>query len=189
MALVLDRDKVGITANVASSTDCDSNLSWILPVVGDMFIHKVDGVIDATLKSKVADSLANFKDALLFKPDQNWLVGLNQLVPVDKIVNLPGGGNFPIGQYVRNNTQYLIGNSQITLRLGDWLPPFQSDPSTNGKVDVSAPQNYSSEVLSLTLTSPASSFSIKVNEVANVGWKWDGTLCGSRNSRMTCVEP
>ncbi|WP_146056720.1 hypothetical protein [Chromobacterium alticapitis] len=180
----LDHDKVGITANVNSSTDCDSNLSWILPIAGDWLIRKGESIADTELKNKVSESLANFKDALLFKPDQNWQIGLSRLVPSDKAIRLPNGSNFPIGQYIQNNLAYLISNSQLTLRLGNFAPLISSDPNANG----GDPISYNSNVFNLLLTSPAASFSIQVNETKNVAWRWNGSFCG-KNVHVNCSQP
>ncbi|MEN3811300.1 hypothetical protein ABH309_13595 [Chromobacterium piscinae] len=174
--------KAGMTATTSSSTDCDSNLSWILPVVGDVLISKAEGKIDSAIQSGVQASLAQVKDALLYKPGQNLLSGLNKLVPADKVVSLPDGRTFPVGRYVQDNFRYLLGNSQITLRLGNYLQvqPVNQDPGMYS--------NAASELLSLNLSSPAFALGLKVNEEQALSWSWN-SQCDPRHPETVCQEP
>ncbi len=160
-------DKTGMTATSSSSTDCDSNLSWILPVLGDALISKAEGKIDSTVQSSVQAALAKVKDTLLYKPDQNLLIGLNRLVPPGKVVALPGGGSFPLGQYIQNNIAYLLANSQLSIQLGSPIAlktvAGTSEPMTT---------SFSSDLATISLSSPAMAFSIKLAETAEVNWLW-----------------
>ncbi|MGC0153946.1 hypothetical protein ACPRNU_15900 [Chromobacterium vaccinii] len=159
--------KTGMTATTNSSTDCDSNLSWILPVVGDMLIGKAEGKIDGTIQQSLQAGLAQVKDALLYKPDQNMLKGLGRLVPPGKVVALPGGGSFPLGQYIQDNFAYLLGNSQLSIQLGSPIAlrvmPGTSEPRSS---------DFSSDVVTISLSSPAMAFSVKLSERIGVDWQW-----------------
>ncbi|WP_199406716.1 hypothetical protein [Chromobacterium sp. ATCC 53434] len=167
-------DKTGVTATTSSSTDCDSNLSWILPGVGDVLIGKAQDKINGLLLSNVQAQLAKVKDTLLYRPDQNMLNGLSRLVPPGKVVTLPGGGAFPLGQYLQNNLAYLLGNSQLSIQLGNLIAPgrYMGD----GRPSVTS---ASADVVAITLSSPAMSFSVKVSE--NIGLTW-----GCVPIHMTC---
>ena len=163
---VMQDDKTGMTATTNSSTDCDSNLSWIMPVIGDVLIDKAEGKIDGAFQKSLQAGLAQFKDALLYKPDQNLLNGLSRLVPPGKTVALPGGGAFPLGQYIQNNSAYLLGNSQLSIQLGGPValrPVLGVKPSTS---------SFTSDMVTIALSSPALAFTVKLSEQVGVNWQW-----------------
>ncbi|HLO95079.1 MAG TPA: hypothetical protein VK195_12255 [Burkholderiaceae bacterium] len=170
-------DKVGATADVSSSTDCDSNLSWMLPFVGDFIVGQVASRMDAGFVSSVQSSLGGVKNDLLFDRNANFLSGLNKLVPLDKVITLPNGSTFPLGQYIQNNLPYLIGNSQLTLKLGQGVqvrPKFGGEPTTTTETGT---------VLDLSLSSPAFSFGVSMVEQAQVRWTW---VCSWQNPSRQC---
>jgi hypothetical protein len=170
-------DKVGVNANPSSSTDCDSNISWILPVVGNYLINQVTSRLDQGVVNGINASTAQLKDKLLFGREQNFISGLNKLVSIDKVIQLPSGGSFPIGQYLQNNLTYLIGNSQMNIRLDKprtLLPTISGEPRNTVE---------KSTIFELALTSPAFSFGVKLNEEANVRWDW---VCSYRDPRKQC---
>lgn len=177
----LPSDKVGATANVGSSTDCDSNLSWMLPILGDIIINKAEGKIDQGVLNGLSGSLSTVKDALFFGRDQNYLTGLNRLIPADKVVALPNGQVFPIGQYVNNNLAYLIANSQIGLQLG-------KGAVVKGVYGTNEPtyDTISGSVLTLQLTVPGVSFTVNLTEKVNVEWQWK---CSLRDPSKVCQIP
>lgn len=172
-------DKVGMTADLSSSTDCDSNLSWILPVIGDFIINKAEGKIDSGVLNGLKGSLAQLKDKLFFERDQNYLVGLNRLIPADKTITLPSGEVFPIGQYVQNNLLYLLANSQITIQLG-------KGASVGTVKGLSEPMynEVKGNVLNISITSPYIAFTANLSEEINVFWKWN-PHCGN----LICQQP
>lgn len=170
-------DKTGVTADVSSSTDCDSNLSWILPFVGDYIIGQIASRKDAALVSSIQASLGGLKDDLLFDRNANYLSGLNKLVPADKVITLPNGSSFALGQYIQNNLPYLIGNSQLTLKLGQGVqvrPKFGGEPTTTTETGT---------ILDLSLSSPAFSFGVGMVEQAQVRWSW---VCSWQNPSKQC---
>ncbi|HLO92875.1 MAG TPA: hypothetical protein VK195_01030 [Burkholderiaceae bacterium] len=177
----LPSDKIGVTANVGSSTDCDSNLSWILPILGDILINQAEGKIDQGVLNGVKGSLASVKDNLFFGRDQNYLTGLNKLIPADKVVTLPNGQTFPIGQYVNNNLAYLISNSQVSVQLG-------KGAVVKGVYGTSEPMSdvISGNVITLTLSVPGVSFSVNLAEKVNVQWQWK---CSLRDPSRSCPIP
>ncbi|CDG83913.1 hypothetical protein [Janthinobacterium agaricidamnosum] len=174
-------DQVGMTGNPTSSTDCDSNLSWILPVVGSWIINKAEGAIDSRIADGVKGAMNGVKDKLLFGRDQNWLVGLNRLVPPGKTVTLPDGRTFPIGQYINDNLQYLIANSRMDIQLGTGL-------DIKGVRGISEPQqeNYAANLVTISINSPALAFSVQLREEARVQWKWQ---CQIGNPSKICPIP
>lgn len=170
-------DKVGINADVSSNTECDSNLSWILPFVGDFIIGHITSRLDAGLVDGIKSSMNQIKDKLLFNREQNFISGLNKLVPADKVITLPDGRTFAIGQYLQNNIAYLVGNSQLSIRLGQGV---QASPQIGG-----APQTTTEtgEVIDLSLNSPAFAFRVNMIERAQVKWSW---VCSYQNPTKQC---
>lgn len=177
----IQSDKIGLQATPSSSTDCDSNLSWILPFVGDYIINRVTATLDRGIVDGITSSVATIKDQLFYGRDQNFLVGLNKLIPGDKVVSLPGGGSFPIGQYVQNNLAYLLSNSQMTLKLGKGAVVAPVYGTGEPFYNVIA-----GDVLSLSLSSPAISFGVKLSETSNVTWNWK---CSIRDPSRVCPIP
>ncbi len=170
-------DKVGATADVSSNTECDSNLSWILPFVGDFIVGQITSRMDSRIVSGIQTSLGQVKDKLLFDRGANFISGLNKLVPADKVIPLPNGSSFALGQYLQNNLAYLIGNSQLTLKLGQGVqtrPRFGGEPGTSTETG---------HVLDLSLSSPAFSFGVGLVEQAQVKWNW---VCSWQNPSRQC---
>lgn len=170
----------GVSATVTSSTDCDSNLSWILPVVGDYIITKIEGKIDTSIAAGLNNAVSQVKDSLFFAKDQNLLAGLNHLVPADKVVPLPNGSTFAIGQYVRNNLNYLT-SAQATIKLGKGAP-------LTGVVGPTQPDsNYvSGDIMNLNITTPSVSFGVRLSESDYVNWSW---RCSLREPSKQCNIP
>ncbi len=170
-------DTVGASAEVSSNTECDSNLSWVLPFVGDYIIGRITSQLDAGFAAGIRGSLAKVKDDLLFNRDANYLSGLNRLVPADKVVTLPNGSSFALGQYLQSNLAYLIGNSQLTLKLGKGV---QVKPQYGGAENTTI---ETGNVLDLNLSSPAFSFGVGLVEQAEVEWYW---VCSWTNRAKQC---
>ncbi|WP_269632022.1 hypothetical protein [Pelomonas sp. BJYL3] len=177
----LPSDKIGVTANVGSSTDCDSNLSWMLPILGNIIINKAEGKIDQGVLDGVKGSLGMVKDGLFFGRDQNYLTGLNKLIPADKVVTLPNGQTFPIGQYVNNNLAYLIANSQVSVQLG-------KGAVVQGVYGTGEPTSdiISGNVITLNLSAPGMNFTVNLTERLNVMWQWK---CSLRDPTKSCPIP
>jgi len=178
---VLASNQVGMSANVNSSTDCDSNLSWILPVVGSWLINKGENIADTRIGDGIKGAMNGVKDKLFFNRDQNWLVGLNRLVPPGKTVTLPNGSVFPIGQYINDNLSYLIANSQMDIQFG-------KAATIKGVYGTAEPNknNYVSNLVTVSVTSPALSFSIQLRDETEVDWRWK---CSLVNPNKTCSIP
>lgn len=176
-------DQVGITGNAASSTDCDSNLSWILPFFGDKIINVVENQLDAKVASGIRGSVAKVKDALFFARDQNWLVGLNKLVPAGKTIQLPDGTVFPIGQYVIDHLAGLVSNSQMSMQLGKGVVFGTGVGDNLPTTDV-----YNGDVINLTISGPDLTFTVALRQEIKVNWYWDGE-CATAHGSTTCVEP
>ncbi|MYM36329.1 hypothetical protein GTP44_06090 [Duganella sp. FT50W] len=171
---------VGITSTPSSSTDCDSNLSWILPVIGDLIVNKVNGKIDAKLLANLQQYTANTASKLYFGDDFNWLTGLNRIVPANAVVPLPNGGSFPLGQYVTDNITYLLANSQISLTIGrgaDFSPVLGTNEP---------PRTLAGDAITLTLATPAVTFSANLKESYQVRWQWK---CSVAKPSLNCADP
>lgn len=91
------------------------------------------------------------------------------------------GRTFNIGQIVANNLTYLLGNSQIDLQFGLGMNP-KTVPGT------SAPQitKFDENVVTLSITSPSISFSVRLSQQAYVDWKWK---CPANSPPGGCREP
>ncbi|MDC8756127.1 hypothetical protein [Janthinobacterium fluminis] len=174
-------ENVGLTANVDSATDCDSNLSWILPVIGNLIVKDVQGEINSEIREGVKAALAQVKDQLFFQRDANWLTGLNRLIPRGTAVTLPDGSTFPIGNYVQDNLQYLLSNSQMTVRLGRGA---QTRPHYGNGSPMH--NSFSGDIVAIDISSPGATFSVKLHEIAQVTWKWQ---CSINNPNRICQEP
>ncbi|PND36862.1 hypothetical protein C1O66_04460 [Paucibacter aquatile] len=166
-----------------SSTDCDSNLSWILPVVGNFIIRKVEGQIDQAVLQGLQGTLGQGNQALFYGRDNLQLTGLTRLISADRQVTLPNGQQFPIGQYVHNNLAYLLGNAQVTVQLGKGaiVPDTHWGGGEPGYYQVQG------DHLNLQISVPGLSFSVRLHEQVQLEWNWNGR-CGP-NSDMTCHIP
>lgn len=178
---VMQSDKIGLNATPSSSTSCDSNLSWIMPIVGDYIIDSVTDKIDAGIVSGINTSSATVKDALFFGRDQNYLTGLNKLIPRDKVLTLPDGRTFPIGQYVQDNMAYLIGNSQVTMKL-DRGPLVQAVYGLNEPMY----DSRTGDIAVFTVSTPAATFSVSLKETDTMTWRW---VCSLRDPSRVCQMP
>lgn len=173
-------NNTGLTADVSSSTDCDSNISWLLPIVFDFVVNKVTDKIDASIVAGINNGMSQVKDSLFFGRDQDFLAGLNRLVPEDKVVTLPNGSTFAIGQYVRNNLDYLNRNNvNIKLGKGAVVQPVygQTEPRF---------YSFSGDVVTLTFNTPSISFGVKLSERDDVSWNWK---CSIRDPFRQCNIP
>lgn len=172
---------VGINSNVDSSTDCDSNLSWILPIVGNMLVDKKTGQLDSSLEEGVRGAMSEVKDKLLYVPDPAWSIGMLRLVPQTMQITTSDGRAFNIGQVIANNLPYLLGNSQIDVQFGLGI-------KTKTMPGTSVPQitKFDENVVTLSITSPSLSFSVRLSQEAYVDWKWK---CPPNAPNGGCREP
>lgn len=172
---------VGVTSNVDSSTDCDSNLEWMLPVVGNLLVNKVTGIIDSKLEDGVRTAMNSVKGKLLYVPDPAYGIGLLRLVPQTLQITTADGRTVNIGQIIANNMTYLLGNSQVDVQFGQGLNLLVV-PGT------SQPRNsvFDENVVTLTVTSPSLTFAVKLSQHAIVDWQW---RCVPKTPGGFCPEP
>ncbi|OWQ84447.1 hypothetical protein CDN99_24470 [Roseateles aquatilis] len=173
---------VGMTTTSNSSTWCDSNLSWLLPVVGDLIADKITGKIDAKIEAGIATSVSKLDSALfVVASGNNFRSGLHQLVPRESVVRLPNGQDFRIGDYVWNNFDYIVANSQMTLKLGQAAPVdvVRGMQLPYGNVVTGIP-------LRMDVNVPGLSFSIELKDEAWVDWRW---VCNVTRPGEGCEEP
>lgn len=164
-----------------SSTECDSNISWILPVFGNMLIDSFTGKLDKSVAAATQATAATLTDSLFYFKDANLLNGLQRLIPVSQTVNMTNGQVFPIGQYVHANMPYLLANATITATLGK---PVQVSPAYGLNEPVNSV--YSSDALRLTVSSPAITFSMTLSDTTVVYWDW---RCSLANPSRVCQQP
>lgn len=181
---IMQDDKLGISADPTSQTDCDTNLSWILPFAADYIVGKLTDKIDSSILANIKGSIGSVKDVLFYERDSNYLVGLNKLIPASATITRPDGTTFPIGQYVQNNLSYLLANSQVTMKIGRGANPpeivyGQTFPSTSSFTDT---------VLDLQMATPVGTISLTMTELVTVQWQWQST-CLAEDPHLICYEP
>lgn len=165
-------ESVGFNGQPNVDTNCNSFLSWLLPGIGSYLTNRVEGLADRALLDGIKSAMNTVKDKLLLSPDQNFLRGLNALIPVDKTIPLPNGSVLPIGQYVHDNVAYLAARSTLTMQLSRGLTSLS--PPWYGYVGTA---EDSVDVLYLSLDSPVVSFDLMLAEKATVSWE------------QTCLHP
>ncbi|ANH67662.1 hypothetical protein [Mitsuaria sp. 7] len=173
---------VGMTTTPNSSTWCDTNLSWLLPVVGDIIANKITGMVDAKIESGLANAVNGLDSGLfIVAAGNNFRSGLHNMVPQSTVVRLPNGQDFRIGDYVWNNYNYIVANSQMTLKLGQYAPvkEVRGMQLPYGNVLVGVP-------LRLDVVLPDLSFSIELRDEAWVDWRW---VCNVTRPSEFCEEP
>jgi hypothetical protein len=173
---------VGMTTTPNSSTWCDTNLSWMLPVVGDIIANKITGMVDAKIEASIASTVSNLGSSLfIVSGGNNFRSGLQQLVPQSTVVRLPNGQDFRIGDYVWNNYEYIVANSQVTMKLGQYAPVdvVRGMQLPYGNVVTGTP-------LRLDIVTPGLSFSVELRDEAWVDWRW---VCNVTRPSEFCEEP
>ncbi|HYC42677.1 MAG TPA: hypothetical protein VEB70_06790 [Noviherbaspirillum sp.] len=177
----LPSDKIGVDAAPRSSTECDSNLGWMLPIVSNQIINKVEGRINEGVLAGITGGLGVIKSQLVFAPGQDYQSGLQRLIPADRVITLPNGQAFPIGLYVRDNIAYLSANGQMDIRLGKGV---RVEPVV-GTGEPSR-ETISGEVLDVTVSAPGMAFHANLKQVVRVGWRWQ---CSVRDPSRRCSQP
>lgn len=165
-------ESVGFNNQPSYQTDCNSILAWLMPGIGNFLIGQAEVLIDGKLRDGIKSITNTVKDNLLLNPDQNFLRGLNALIPADKTIPLPDGSVLPIGEYVQDNVAYLASNSTLTMQLSRGLTSLS--PPWYGYVGTA---EDSVDVLYLSLDSPVVSFDLVLAEKATVSWE------------QTCLHP
>lgn len=160
----LKSDSVRLNATPTSSSNCDSNLAWILPIFGDLVINKVEGILDAKALEGIGSALNKSRDYLYFLPETNWL---NVLVRPEHKITLPNGAVFPIGAEVHKYVPNIVSNSTLRVKFGNGA-------NVAGLYNTVSPgsSSMSGDVLTVVVTSPILPFSIVVREYADVDWSW-----------------
>ncbi|GAB2849030.1 hypothetical protein GCM10027277_16500 [Pseudoduganella ginsengisoli] len=177
---LIPSDKVGVTGTPSSSTDCDSNLTWVMPLLSNYLVNKLEGYADARLVSGIQSGMSSVTQKMFFQRDANWQVGLNRLIPADKVIVFADGSTFAIGQYVQNNLSYLISNGQITMKLGGGV-------NLSPVVGVNEPpRNLAGDALTITVSVPGLTFTANLREEVNVVWQWK---CSVQNPALNCADP
>lgn len=173
---------VGMTTIPSSSTWCDTNLSWLLPVVGDIITNRITGTVDAQVESGIANAVNGLSGELFIQaPGNNFRSGLQNMVPQSTVIRLSNGQDFRIGDYVWNNFNYIVANSQIRLKLGQYAPvtAVRGMQLPYGNVLVGVP-------LRLEVTLPDLRFSVELRDEAWVDWRW---VCNVTKPNEFCEEP
>jgi hypothetical protein len=116
-ASCLSDDSVGMTADVSSNANCSNSLQWV-PLLGLVINiwaeHEVSGLIDGAAR----DAIATMKDKLFFERDANAYAGLNRIVPADKVIPLPNGQSFAVGQWLHGQLAWILNNVSANIVLG-----------------------------------------------------------------------
>lgn len=178
-AIIVLLPSVGLTSNVDSSTDCDSNLSWVLPVIGNVLVNKASGALDSRLEEGVRSAINEVKGRLLYVPDPAW--GGLRLVPRTLQVTAADGRSFNIGDFIANNLSYLLGNSQIDVQFGQGL-----NVNVVSGTSVPKDKHFDENIVTLNIASPSATFSVKLTQRAVVDWQW---RCPPKADAGGCREP
>jgi hypothetical protein len=121
----IPENSVGLDANVSSNASCSTNIGWI-PIIGlvvDIWVeHEVNGLV----RTSARDLIATMKDKLFFERDANAYAGLNRIVPADKVIPLPNGQTFAVGQWLHGQLAWILNNvnANIVLGRGAVVEPF-----------------------------------------------------------------
>jgi hypothetical protein len=110
-------ESVGLTADVSSNANCSNSLQWV-PLLGLVINiwaeHEVTGLIDGAARG----AIATMKDKLFFERDANAYAGLNRIVPADKVIPLPNGQSFAVGQWLHGQLAWILNNVSANIVLG-----------------------------------------------------------------------
>ena len=110
-------ESVGLEATVDPHVNCTTNIDWI-PIIGWAINiygnHKLNGLANRAAKG----SLAMMKDKLFFERDANAYAGLNRIVPADKVIPLPYGQSFAVGQWLQGQLAWILNNVNANIVLG-----------------------------------------------------------------------
>ena len=163
-------DSVGFNGQPSIDTNCNSFLTWLKPVIGIYLTNRLESAADHALLNGVKSAMNTIKDKLLLSPDQNFLRGLNALIPQDKTIALPDGSVLPIGQYVHDNVAYLASKSTFTMQISRGLA------GVHKRVGYDEVIEDSGDVLYLSLDSPVISFDLLLTEKSKTFWE---ATCGN----------
>ena len=72
------------------------------------------GLIDGAARG----AIATMKDKLFFERDANAYAGLNRIVPADKVIPLPNGQSFAVGQWLHGQLAWILNNVNANIVLG-----------------------------------------------------------------------
>jgi hypothetical protein len=113
----MPEDSVGMTATPTSHVNCSTNIDWI-PIVNLVVSiweeHGAQGWVNRAAK----DAMAKMKDKLFFERDANAYAGLNRIVPADKVIPLPNGQSFAVGQWLHGQLAWILNNVNANITLG-----------------------------------------------------------------------
>jgi len=162
----IPEDSVGMTAVHSSNANCSSNLSWI-PILGLLVnIYAEHEARDLT-RQAVRDTIALMKDKLFFERDANAYAGLNRIVPVDRVIPLPGGQSFAVGQWLHGQLAWILNNVNATIVMGDGAEIEhhygQSTPEYN---------TFTGDVIRMNLVVGGVTLNIHMYEEISVMWQW-----------------
>jgi len=170
----IPEESVGMTAVHSSNANCSSNLSWI-PILGLLVdIYAEHAARDLTRQS-VRDTIATMKDKLFFERDANAYAGLNRIVPADRVIPLPGGQSFAVGQWLHGQLAWILNNVNATIVMGDGAEIKhhygQSTPEYN---------TFTGDVIRMNLVVGDVTLNIHMYEEISVMWQWRCTIreCG-----------
>jgi hypothetical protein len=157
---------VGMTANVSANTSCDSSIGWI-PIIGSLVNKYAERLASGIIKTEVRDVISTFKDKLFFERDANAYVGLNRLVPLDKVIYLPNGTTFMPGQWLANQLNWLLTNTSMTVVLGRGADTSIQPGSTTPEFNV-----FTGNVVRVNLAIGGVSLAVDMRQEIGVIWEW-----------------
>jgi hypothetical protein len=166
----LPESTVGVQAVPNASSDCETSIGWI-PIIGSLADKFAERFANGMINHAAATVIGSMKDKLFFERDSNAFVGLNRIVPLDKVIPLPNGSSFAVGQWLSNQLTWILTNSSMTLVLGRGASPVVQPGSTTPEFNV-----FTGNVLKLNLTVGGTNLRVDLREDIGVYWNWKCTV-------------
>jgi hypothetical protein len=159
-------DTVGMTADVSSSANCDTNIGWI-PIIGSLADKYAEHLATGKIKVAARDTIATMKDKLFFERDANAYAGINRIVPPDKVIPLPNGQTFAVGQWLYGQLAWILDNTSMTLVLGHGANPTLQLGSTSPDSNLVA-----GNVARMIFVVGGVTLNVDMHEDVTVIWQW-----------------
>lgn len=114
----IPEDSVGLEANKTHHTNCTTNVDWI-PIFGLAVNIWAEHEANGEIRKQTKEFFAKMNDKLFFERDANAYAGLNRIVPEDKVIPLPNGQNFAVGQWLKGQLSWMLNNVNANIVLGE----------------------------------------------------------------------
>ena len=162
----IPEDSVGLVADLSWNVNCSNNVSWI-PFVGQIVNIWAEHIANGKIKAKTNEMVTQMKDKLFFERDANAYAGLNRIVPADKVIPLPNGQSFAVGQWLHGQLAWILNNVNANIVLGRGVGPIVPAPGMD------FPSNMiTGNVARFNLVVGGVTLNINMREEVVVQWDW-----------------